>query len=556
MSRNRVVLILIFCVCIFTLSNCSQDRQVESALQSITAEGLAKHIEILASDEFEGRAPSTPGEEKTIQYLKKEFEAIGIQPGNGDSYFQEFPIVRTATDQNMEIRVKGKSQELRLKNVNEYLANTPLPEELVSIRNSEMIYVGYGIVAPEYNWNDYESIDVRGKTVLMHVNDPGYATQDSSLFNGNAMTYYGRWPYKYEEAARQGAAAAIVIHETGAAGYPFSVLIGGRTGPRYYVDAKDLAVPPNKIQAWITTDAAQRVFTAAGLDFDEQKRAALSQDFEAINLNLKVTLDLKNQVQTSRTNNVIGIIPGSQRPDEYVIYTSHWDHFGIKKEMEGDNIYNGAVDNATGTAALLELARAFKKLPNPPQRSIIFLAVSCEEQGLLGSQYYATHPIYPAEKTAAVINIDALNILGKMRDITVIGYGYSELDDYVLAAAKLHGRTVTPDPQPEKGYYYRSDHFSFAKEGLPAVYISRGSDHVEHGKEWTLEQRDKWRSENYHKPSDEYDPDLWSLEGMVEDVRLFFRTGFLIAMDDKFPNWHDGTEFKAKRDEMMKMTTK
>ncbi|MFQ5822135.1 MAG: M28 family metallopeptidase [Candidatus Heimdallarchaeota archaeon] len=552
MRKKNITLISVFMVDLFILFSCSRmEKQLKPALESIKAEDLAKHIEILASDEFEGRAPSTPGEEKTIQYLKNEFEALELQPGNGDNYFQEFPIVRIVADQNMELKVSSKKKQLQLKNMDEFLATTPLPEKQVSIKNSEIVYVGYGIVAPEYNWNDYEGLDVKGKTVMMHVNDPGYATKDATLFNGSAMTYYGRWTFKYEEAARQGAAAAIVIHETEAAGYPFSVLQNSRTGPRFYIDAKDQKEPPCKIQAWITSEAAKKVFAAAGVDFAEQKRAAATPGFKAVDLQLKATLTLLNQIQLAKTNNVIAVLPGSERADEYVIYTAHWDHHGIKPNLEGDNIYNGAVDNATGTSALLELAEAFTRLTQRPKRSIVFLSVSCEEQGLLGSQYYAKHPIYPPAKTVAVINMDALNILGKMRDITVIGYGYSELDGYVLTAAKSQNRTVNPDPQPEKGYYYRSDHFSFAKEGIPAVYISRGVDHVEKGKEWVLEQRDKWTKENYHKPSDEYDPDTWNFDGMVHDVRLFFRTGFLLAMDSKFPNWQEGTEFIAKRDAMM-----
>lgn len=551
MFKKKTPWVTFVFVVFLILFNCSSEKRINSALESIDAEGLKKHIAVLAADEFQGRAPLTEGEVKTINYLRKEFEKIGCQPGNGNSYFQEVPVVEIATDPKMELRITGRKR-LRLRNVDEFLATTPKAEKRVAIKNSEIVYVGYGIVAPEYDWNDYEGIDVRGKTVLMHVNDPGYATKNPDLFNGSAMTYYGRWTYKYEEAARQGAACVFVIHDTGPAGYPWSVLQSGRVRPRLNIDIKDRDEPPCKIQAWMTTEAAKKVFASVDLDYDEQMRAAAERGFKAVALSLKATLTLRNQTRVDRSKNVIALLSGSERADEYVIYTAHWDHFGMNPELAGDNIFNGAVDNATGTAALLELAEAFTKLPERPKRSIVFLPVTAEEQGLLGSAYYATHPVFPPEKTVAVINMDALNFLGRMRDITVIGYGFSELDDYVLQAAEAQSRTVNPDPTPEKGSYYRSDHFSFAKVGIPAVYIARGSDHVEKGREWVLEQREMWTREHYHKPSDNYEPDKWDFDGMVDDVRLFFRTGYMLAMDDKFPQWHEGTEFKAKRDAMMK----
>jgi Zn-dependent M28 family amino/carboxypeptidase len=550
MFKKKTLWVTFVFVVLLVQLNCSREKRIRSALDSIDAVGLKKHIAALASDEFQGRAPLTEGEVKTINYLRKEFEKIGCQPGNGNSYFQEVPVVEIATDPRMELMITGRKR-LRLRNFDEFLATTPKAEKRVAIKNSEIVYVGYGIVAPEYDWNDYEGIDVRGKTVLMHVNDPGYATKNPDLFNGSAMTYYGRWTYKYEEAARQGAACAFVIHDTGPAGYPWSVLQSGRARPRLNIDMKDQDVPPCKIQAWMTTEAAKKVFASVDLDYDEQMRAAAERGFEATALPLKATLTLRNRTGVDRSKNVIALLPGSERADEYVIYTAHWDHFGMNPDLAGDNIFNGAVDNATGTAALLELAEAFTELPERPKRSIVFLSVTAEEQGLLGSAYYATHPVFPPEKTVAVINMDALNFLGRMRDITVIGYGFSELDDYVLKAAKAQSRTVNPDPTPEKGSYYRSDHFSFAKVGIPAVYIARGSDHVEKGREWALEQREKWTRDHYHKPSDNYEPDQWHFDGMVDDVRLFFRTGYMLAMDDKFPHWHEGTEFKAKRDAMM-----
>ena len=551
MIRMHVLYKVILLSVLLIISGCSRRMDINSALNSIDEDGMKKHIAILASDEFQGRAPPTQGEEKTIQYLKEEFEKIGCIPWNGESFFQEVPVVETTIDPKARLKIVGRYQQVQLRFPEEYVATTPLSQEKVSIRNSEIVFVGYGIVAPEYDWNDYQGVDVRGKTVLILVNDPGFATQDETLFNGRAMTYYGRWTYKYEEAARQGAECAIVVHETAPAAYPWSVLENGHTGPQLYLDTQDQDVSPCKVHAWITHEKAEELFRMAGLRYDEQKQAAVQRDFKAYGMQLKASLSLKNTIRFAKTNNVIAVWPGSEKADEVVIYTAHWDHFGTNPDLDGDNIFNGAVDNATGTAALLKLAEAFALLPEHPKRSVVFLPVTAEEQGLLGSAYYANHPVYPPEKTVAVINLDALNILGRMRDITVVGYGYSELDGFVVDAAKAQGRTVNPDPTPERGSYYRSDHFSFAKAGIPAVYIARGSDHVERGREWTLEQRSRWTREHYHKPSDNYDPDTWEFNGMVQDVRLFFRVGYALAMGDNFPNWYEGTEFKARRDAMM-----
>lgn len=484
MSKKRYILFFGSIIIVFILFGCSQKSNISPALNSINADGLKKHIAVLASDDFQGRAPLTEGEEKTIHYLKKEFENIGLKPGNGNSFFQEVPVVETTIDPKARLTIKVKGKQLELKFPTEYVATTAQSREKVSIKNSEIVFVGYGIVAPEYDWDNYADVDVNGKTVLILVNDPGFATKDESLFKGNAMTYYGRWTYKYEEAARQGAECAIVIHETEPAAYPWSVLENGHIGSQFYPDQKDQSVPLCKIHAWITVETARTLFGMAGLDYKAQKRASLRRGFKAVPMSLKASLNLNNSVRFGKTNNVVALLPGSERADECVIYTAHWDHFGVNPDLEGDNIFNGAVDNATGTAALLELAEAFTMLPQPPRRSIIFLPVTAEEQGLLGSAYYANHPIYPVEKTVAVINMDALNTLGEMKDITVIGYGYSELDDFVSEAAGDQDRTVNPDPTPQKGSYFRSDHFSFAKVGIPAIYIAKGVDHVEKGKEW------------------------------------------------------------------------
>lgn len=523
----------------------------QSPAESIEAEALAKHTRILSSDEYEGRGPSSTGEEKTISYISREFEKLGLKPGNSESYFQEVPLVSTNAEPNAELVVRAGDKALSFVYGKESMVSTRREMETVNLKDSEMVFIGYGIVAPEYGWNDYEGLDVRGKTVVMLVNDPGFATQDPDLFNGNAMTYYGRWTYKYEEAARQGAEAAFIIHETKPAAYPWEVVENSWAGAQFGLRTEDKGMSRCAVEGWFTIDSTRMLFEQAGLDFDQLKSDAGKKGFKYVPMNLKASVTLKNSTNETITNNVLAVLPGSSRPDEYVIYMAHWDHLGLNPSLEGDQIYNGALDNATGVAALIELAEAFTKLPSPPARSIIFLAVAAEEQGLLGSDYFVVNPIYPLARMVAVINMDGLNIYGKMKDITLVGYGNSELDEYVKTAAAEQGRRVEPDPEPEKGYFYRGDHFSFAKQGVPALWVDPGIDHVEHGEEWTIEQRKQYTDNHYHKPSDEFDPN-WDLSGMVEDLQLLFNVGLRLANEDTFPNWTEGNEFKAKRDMDMK----
>jgi len=414
-----------------------------------------------------------------------------------------------------------------------------------------MIFVGYGIVAPEYNWNDYQGLDVKDKIVVILINDPGFETQEPALFKGKAMTYYGRWTYKFEEAARQGAAGALIIHETAPAAYPWGVVRNSWGGINYTLETEDKNMSRCAVEGWLNLAAAQKILKAAGFDYSELKKKATQRGFTGFPLNLRASLHLKNDIERVVSRNVAALYEGGARADEVIIFTSHWDHFGVDPTLKGDQIFNGALDNATGTAGLIELARAFSRLKQPPKRSLLFLAVTGEEQGLLGSQYYATHPIFPLEKTVAVINMDSLNIWGPMKDITVIGYGLSELDKYVEEEAAQEGRQVNPDPTPERGSYFRSDHFSFAKQGVPALYLSPGVDHRVHGRKWTLEKRDKYLAQNYHKPSDEFDP-TWDLSGAIQDLRLIFKVAFRLAQEETFPNWHEGAEFKSLRDKMMK----
>ncbi len=526
------------------------DAALERALATITAEDLAADIQTLASDEFEGRGPSSPGETKTIAFLEAEFRKLGLEPGNGDSFFQAVPLVAITASPSAVLDIRGARGRHRLSYGNDFMAWTKRVVPRSEIANSPLVFVGYGTVAPEYQWNDYEGLDVRGKTVVMLVNDPGFATQDDDLFNGNSMTYYGRWTYKFEEAARQGAAGALIVHETEPASYPWEVVSGSWSGPQFGLVADDDNMSRAAVEGWITVEAARTIFQSAGLDYESLKQQAATRAFEPVEMGMRASLRLDNTLERSTSNNVIAVLPGSERPDEYVFYMAHWDHFGRDASLSGDQIYNGAEDNASGTAGVLEIAEAFASLDPKPARSLVFLAVTAEEQGLLGSAYYASNPIFPPAQTVAAINLDVLNVRGRMRDISVVGYGNSELDDYLADAAATQDRYVRPDPQPQAGYYYRSDHFNFAKVGIPALYPDAGIDHIDFGEEWSRQQDAAYRTERYHKPTDEYDPD-WDLTGAVDDLQLVFRIGYRLANESTFPNWREGTEFRSLRDAMM-----
>ena len=509
-------------------------------------ETLKTHTKELSSDEFEGRAPGGVGEEKTIAYLQREFDSLGLEPGNGASYFQKVPITEITVTNDPVIEISG-SHSAKLKYGAEMMVWTRREVDEISVKDSEIVFVGYGINAPEKGWNDYEGLDVKGKTVLILVNDPGYATQDENVFNGNAMTYYGRWTYKFEEAARQGAAAALVIHETDAAGYPWMVVDNSWSGPQFNLQATENSPDICAIEGWIPVDFAKPLFEGAGLNFEDLKARAAKPGFKGTALESTASVSLTNSIRRFDSNNVVAILPGSERPDETIIYTAHWDHLGKDETRAVNQIYNGAVDNASGTAAMLALARIHANDPVKPKRSIVFLAVTAEESGLLGSAWYATNPIYPLSSTVANINIDGMVLTGRMRDVTVIGFGNSELEQYLDRAAKKQGRYLEKEPTPEKGYFYRSDHFNFSKQGVPALFASGGIDSFEHGKDWGLARETDYTRNRYHKPLDEYDPN-WDWEGAVDDVLLYLEVVKELSAESAFPNWYEGNEFKPIRD--------
>jgi Zn-dependent M28 family amino/carboxypeptidase len=523
---------------------------MQPALASFTAEGLLRRIEALSHDSMLGRAPGTLGEERTVRLLEAELRALGLVPGNPDgTYVQNVPLVGITPAVSASLTINGQATTLR--GVQDFIASSRHVTPNVAVQNSDLVFVGYGVVAPEYGWDDYKDVDVAGKTIVMLVNDPGYATQDAALFRGNAMTYYGRWTYKYEIAAEKGAAAAIIIHETGPAGYPFEVLSAGFQRESFDIQSADNNMSAVAVQAWMPEPAIRTFLLQMGHDFDQLKQAALQRDFRPVELGGQVSFDIRQQWREIQSRNVIGKLEGARRPDEYIIYTAHWDHLGTGPAVDGDSIYNGAIDNASGTAAVLEVAEAFTRLADRPDRSILFLLVTAEEQGLLGAKYYAENPLYPLERTVAAINIDApQNQWGRTEDIVVVGYGNSTLDDVLRAAVETQGRVVEADPEPEKGFYFRSDHFEFAKQGVPALYTKGGVRVIGHPDGFGLMRRAEYTANDYHKPSDEVKPD-WDLSGAVEDNQLMFQVGYRVSQTAAFPEWSEGSEFRARREQML-----
>ncbi len=543
----KSTVVLICAAMALAAAGCGGRDNAAEAESAINAGALERHAMTLSSDEFQGRKPFSAGETKTVEYLADEFRKIGLAGANDGSYFQEVPLVEIAGTPSPYMIVSAGSRALQLDRGEEFIASTTRIVESVVIDKSPLVFAGYGIVAPEYKWNDYAGIDVTGKTVVVLVNDPGFATQNESLFNGNAMTYYGRWTYKYEEAARQGAEGVIVIHETSAAGYPWTVLQNGAAGADLVLQSEDNNMSRCALEGWITTAAADMVFKAAGKDFEMLLRSAARRGFEAVPLGMSVGVTIENRLRFDTSRNVVAVLPGTDRADECIVYTSHWDHLGIGPAVDGDSIYNGAADNALPVACMLETARAFSLLEPPPSRSVLFVAVTAEETGLLGSEYYVANPLFPLAKTVANLNYELFLPLGRMKDVTIYGYGQSELDEYVARAAGEQGRYVMPEPFPENGMYFRTDHFSFAKRGVPAMFAKGWSDQAIHGKQWTAAQIQRYWSGHYHRPTDEYDPQTADLEGIVEDAKLFFKIGHALATGDDYPRWREGSEFRKIR---------
>jgi Zn-dependent M28 family amino/carboxypeptidase len=528
---------------------CQPKLSLEKAEAKMSENQMKEYIQVLASDEFQGRKPFSEGEVKTIDYISNVYYNLGLTPAVENSYLQEVPLVEVSVgvDKPMSFNTNGKEKNIRYKD--DFVIFSRRLEDRIEVKNSELIFAGYGIVAPEYGWNDYENLDVKGKTVLVLVNDPGLDSGNDKLFKGNEMTYYGRWSYKYEEAARQGAAALLIIHDTKGAGYPWSVVLNSALVPKLYQQSKNKYADRAAMEGWLTHDIAFQIFEDNKLNLNEAISNAKKKGFKGFTLDTKMSMTIRNSYREDKTNNVIGMIKGSDLSDECIVYSAHWDHLGIGRKMNGDSIYNGAVDNGTSLAWMFEIARAFKAMPTP-RRSIVFLAPSAEESGLNGSAYYVSHPVFPLNKTVANINNDLMLPYGRMKDLMVTGYGQSELDDYAEEAAKEQGRYILPDPNPHTGMYYRADHFSFAKAGVPALFARGNSDHIEKGKDYMFKKEKDWLANNYHKPFDEYQ-DWWDLSGVKEDAQLMFRIGWKLANEDTFPKWKEGSEFKAIREKQM-----
>ncbi|WP_333790373.1 M28 family metallopeptidase [Sphingorhabdus sp.] len=524
--------------------------QVEvPALSEATMKDVTRELSL---DSYEGRAPGSVGEEKTVAYLIAKYKAAGLEPGNNGSWTQDVPLIEITAKNVSALTIADRSgrsgKAMSFAYGNEYVIGSYRETPKTDIQQSEMVFVGHGIVAPEKGWNDYAGVDVKGKTVVVMVNDPDFENEGlDGPFGGKAMTYYGRWTYKFEEAARQGAAAVLIIHDTAPAAYGWNVVNSSWTGTQFLAQSKDGGKSQTQANGWIQKSVAKQIFAAAGQNLDKQMAAAKQKGFKAVPLNLSASMNFENDIARKASKNVIGVMKGTKRPDEYVLYTAHWDHLGrCTAAPDGDDICNGAVDNATGTAALVALAEGFAKA-GAPERSVVFLAVTAEESGLLGSKFYAENPVFPLSQTVGGVNMDAFSMSGPAKNLTVIGKGKSQLDLYLEAAAKSEGRTPETEPTPEKGFYYRSDHFSFAKLGVPMVYFEGGDDLVTGGKVAAMAAAEDYEKNRYHAPGDEFD-EKWDWSGVMSDLKLYYRIGRMLAMTDAWPNWNEGDEFRAVRD--------
>ena len=554
----RLTLVLIATVAA-SASLLSPSQAAEPVFPAIDGAAVLEHTKVLASDAFEGRGPGTKGEELTVAYLTEQLRKIGLQPGNPDgTWVQKVPLVGTTVQGAPALTFRKGSAERHLAWRDDYVAWTKRVSERVALDASDLVFVGYGVQAPEFQWDDYKGVDLRGKTMVVLVGDPPVPDPakpgelDPNAFGGKAMTYYGRWTYKYEMGAKLGAAGVLIVHQTEPAGYPFTI-VQGKTAEQFDLETADGNQGRAAVEGWITLDQAKGLLQMAGQDFEALEAKAATREFRPVPLGATASVALVNTIRKVPSANVAAAIPGSDPAlkNDWVIYTTHWDHFGIGPAVNGDTIYRGAIDNASGTGGLVELARAMNAATPKPRRSVLFLFVTAEEQGLLGSTGYAEHPLYPLAKTVAVLNLDALNVHGRTRDLTIIGLGLSDLDDVIRKAGAAQGRVVEPDPMPEKGSYFRSDHFPFARKGVPSIHAGGGVEYVGKPAGYGTKIREDYIRNDYHKPSDAVRPD-WDMSGAVEDLDLYLRAGYALASGPSWPEWKPGAEWKPLRDEMMK----
>ncbi len=536
-------MILSFVISVLLVSCKDEPRNSSNSFEPFSIESIEAHMATLASDEFQGRMPCSEGEDKTVAYLVDQLEAMGLQAGNGSSFTQDVPLLEIDGTPDEKMVLDYGDEKVELDFPKDFVVHTQRKADKVSIKDSELVFCGYGIVAPERGWNDFKDVDLKGKTAVVLVNDPGFGGQDSTFFKGNTMTYYGRWTYKYEEADRQGADGLLIIHEKTSAGYPWFVVESSWTGGQQGLSGIDRTQDCG-VKGWISLNTAKGLFDKAGLDMAKEIRSARTKDFQPKSLKAKASVSIENEYTECISKNVAAILPGAKNPDEFVVYTAHWDHIGIGPAVEGDSIYNGALDNASGTTAVLEIAKAFAMSEKKQERSIMFLFVTAEEQGLLGSEYYVKNPLVPIDKTVCNLNMDGVNPAGKMKDFTIVGIGHSEMDEYAERAAKKEGRYILTEPEPEKGYFYRSDHFNFAKAGVPALYAEGGYDHWDKGKEYAMEFKEGYVKDRYHAPADEFDAEQWNYDGFIQDASIYFNIGKTISNSDDWPKWYEGSEFR------------
>ena len=546
MEKPFLVAIAFILIIILLTSSCS-NNDLKNSQKIINASDLAYYVRNLASDEFMGRKPFTTGEKITVDFLSAELKKLGFAPAFNGSYFQPVPMVEVTSEVMRPVNINIGKNKFSLISPDNVAVTSPRLSGEVNINESEMVFAGFGIVAPEYNWNDYKDLDVKGKTVVVLINDPGLYTGDTTLFKGREMTYFGRWTYKFEEAARHGAEGILIIHETEGAGYQYSIPRKGAITPRLYMQTADSNRTMCAFSGWLSAESADSLFKSLGYNVKELRSEACKKGFRGFDLNSKLSLSIRNKIRFNTSTNVAGILKGTSRADECIIYSAHWDHFGIGEKENGDSIYNGAVDNGTAMAWAMEIGKAFTKLKRKPLRSVVILFPTAEEQGLLGSQYYTENPVIPIKKTVACFNNDMMLPIGPMKDVMITGWGQSDLDDMIAEAAAEQGRYVIRDPNSQTGMYFRSDHFSFAKKGVPSAFARGNVDSREHGREWASKQEQDYLNNRYHKPADNYEPDKWDLNGIVEDAKLSFTVGYRLANSDFFPGWKPGSEFRSIR---------
>jgi len=529
------------------LISCSRDPGFKKAYNDISTDDMKKHVSVLASDEFMGRAPFTTGEELTVEYLKNELANLGFEPAFGDSYFQEVPMVEISSAVIDPVIIKTIKEEHKLLAPDDIAVISPRIMEKIDIKHSELVFAGFGIIAPEYEWDDFKELDVKGKTIVVLVNDPGLYTGDNDLFKGREMTYYGRWTYKYEQAAKMGATGILIIHETEGAGYPYNIPRNSSISPNLYLQTGNSNADRCMFTGWLSASAAEAAFSDAGIDINTLRKEACKPGFKGFSMNATISLEINNSFSENVSRNVAGILKGKESPDEVIIYSGHWDHFGVGEKEKGDSIFNGAVDNGTTMAMVFEIGRAFTNCSDKPERSVMLFFPTSEEQGLLGSLYFSEHPVFEINKMVACINNDLVLPIGRMKDVMITGYGQSDLDDMLKEAAEKQDRYLLPDPNAHTGMYFRSDHFAFVKKGVPSLYARGNCDSREHGKEWAKMQEQDYINNRYHRPADNYDPETWNFEGIREDAQLAFELGYKLANSDIWPEWKEGSEFKSYR---------